>query len=502
MSNIVSRSVVNKKSESFNYLEHPVISSYFISKEVKAYYLSIKHVDDRRDFHSTLIAAFREFLSLVAEDDGIEILNSCIFSKSKSKVRARDKNIKPTNAFERINPEGCEILNLKAPLTFESLKSAYKKAVMKHHPDRGGVHETMLIINGAYQEYQEYLCANLESGSSNSTQELVIDRLNIEPQNANDYIYLLNARLAEVYCDEWDIINSYRTVKKLREQQFYGSQLVDNFEEKFKMAEMALTLTKRLAAANMHLEADDAMAFTRHIYEIYGFNFNEYFKSCLEETKNILTGIKKLKLIINHTRQADNALSNGVISKKQYDSLLQKFSEKSSAKIDRERMLKDFLNTSKFIDELSYDKGANKAHLELKNVPGPSYFEDKRLHKLPKDQQAEYFMAFSVNSSLDLVKKYAYVRLVSYILSMSGESEQQLFEKICNECSLLFNIYNDSQRKNINTKKLIERFNKDMESIRDFRGGNKQQIIDAVKNKYIFYLTAGKIAGKKKCPFV
>lgn len=500
MANIVSKSDVTKENESNNYLEHPVISSYFASKEVKAYYLSIKHVDERRDFHPKLIAAFREFLSLVAEDGGVEILNSCIFSKGKTK--ARYTRIKSTIPFERINPEGCRLLDIQAPPTFESLKSAYKKAVMKHHPDRGGMHEAMLVINKAYHEFQDHLCINLENRSSKLSQEPLFDKFNTEPQNANDYIYLLNALLSEVYCDEWDIVNSFHIVKKLQEQQFYGSQLVKSAEEKFKVVEMALTLAKRLAAANMHLEANDAMVFTHHIYEICNFNSNAHFQSLFEEAKSVISGIKKLKVVINHPRQADNALSSGVISKERYDSLHEKFSQEFKGEMYKEKILKDFLNTSEFVNGLAYDRGAYNAQPKSQNVSYPLYFEDNRLHKLSEDQQAEYFSAFSINSSLDLVKKYTYVRLVSYILSISGDSEEQLLKRICNECSLLFNIYDDSQKGSINTKKLIEQFCRDMEGIRDFVGVNKQQIIDAVKDKYIFYLTAGKIAGKKKCPFV
>ena len=274
MGNIVSKLDAAKINQSINYLEHPVISSYFFSKEIKAYYLSIKHVDDRRDFHPTLIAAFGEFLSLIAEEGGVEVLSSCILSKGKTMARQTKRQSPIT--FETINPDGCIILELKTPLTFETLKSAYKKAVMKHHPDRGGSHETMLIINRAYQEYQEYLCANLECENGKSSQEFI--EVHIEPENINDYIYSLSSILLAVHCDEWDIVNAYQIVERLQEQKYYGSQLVKTVEEKYKLVEVALTLTKRLAAANRHLEADGAMRFTRYIYKIGNFDSNLYFK--------------------------------------------------------------------------------------------------------------------------------------------------------------------------------------------------------------------------------
>ena len=37
------------------------------------------------------------------------------------------------------------------PSTLEELKAQYKKLVMKHHPDRGGNHETMVSINLEYE---------------------------------------------------------------------------------------------------------------------------------------------------------------------------------------------------------------------------------------------------------------------------------------------------------------------------------------------------------------
>ena len=43
------------------------------------------------------------------------------------------------------------------PQTLEELKSQYKKLVMKHHPDRGGNHETMVEINLEYEKLFEVL---------------------------------------------------------------------------------------------------------------------------------------------------------------------------------------------------------------------------------------------------------------------------------------------------------------------------------------------------------
>lgn len=48
-----------------NYLEDPTISSYFLTRELLACYSSIKHVEDKRNYHSTLIPELVGFLGLI-----------------------------------------------------------------------------------------------------------------------------------------------------------------------------------------------------------------------------------------------------------------------------------------------------------------------------------------------------------------------------------------------------------------------------------------------------
>ena len=474
MGNMVDKSSVIAGYKSANYLEHPLISSYFHSKEIKAYYLSIKHVDKKRDFHSVLISAFTEFLSLVEDD--YEILNICIFSQDETS--ASNVNVNSTITFESIHPEGCKLLGIRDPLTSELLKNAYRKAVMKHHPDRGGMHEAMLLVNEAYKRYQDYLCGRLENRSNELFHEG--EGFHCEPKNVNDYIYLLNSVLAEVYCDEWDIVNSYEIVRELQEQQFYGSQLVKTGEEIYRLVKMGSTLTKRLAAANRHSEADDAMRFTRHIYKIGNLEYEPY----IEEPENIISGKKKLRIIIKHPRQADNALSIGVITNSRYDSLYKKFGEKSNIEIEKGKILNEYLNSNGFIEELPYDNGAYKVRSKSENVLEIGYYEDNKLHNLFEDQQAEYFIAFSNKTSLDLIRKYTYVRLASYILSINIEMGNQFIDKICNECAFLLTIYDDGQRKNTSTKELIKELGDDIKQIRDTVEEERQEKIDYLTNKY------------------
>lgn len=64
-------------------------------------------------------------------------------------------------AFDSYQPkslkEALEMLELSESFTLDSAKSAYKKMVVKHHPDRGGDTETLQKINAAFEYIKTYL---------------------------------------------------------------------------------------------------------------------------------------------------------------------------------------------------------------------------------------------------------------------------------------------------------------------------------------------------------
>ena len=54
-------------------------------------------------------------------------------------------------------PAWAVTLGVEAPLTLERVKTAYRAAAKRAHPDRGGTEEAMARINAAWKEAQQYL---------------------------------------------------------------------------------------------------------------------------------------------------------------------------------------------------------------------------------------------------------------------------------------------------------------------------------------------------------
>ena len=169
-----------------NYLEDPTISSYFLTRELLACYSAIKHVEDKRNYYSTLIPELVRFLGLI-EQYGDKILSSTVFQR-KEKVVVKKSPSRPS--IDGIDPDGYVLLELPASLTFDNLKVAYRKAAMKHHPDRGGNTKAMQIINRAYLAYHDYLCKEQFLDVCNAVSDKSFQ------ESVNDYVYLVNATLS------------------------------------------------------------------------------------------------------------------------------------------------------------------------------------------------------------------------------------------------------------------------------------------------------------------
>ena len=298
-----------------NYLEDPTISSYFFTKELLAYYLAIKHAEDKRNYYSTLIPELVNFLGLI-EQHGTKILSSTVFNRI-TKIAA---NKSPSKLpIESIDPEGYEMLGLSDSLNFDDLKSAYRKAAMKHHPDKGGATKAMQIVNRAYSVYHKYLC-----------RELLVDRIDRATidkgtsESVNDYLYLVNATLLQIYCDDWDLEHAIGIVRMFLQTDFQGVTVTTASVDHHALVETALALTKKLTSAKRMSDIGTALEFTHAIYNIGGFHLNSSYEESLNRVNAIIAGEMSYGFKINHIRQAENALSLGVISHKTFEELKEK----------------------------------------------------------------------------------------------------------------------------------------------------------------------------------
>jgi hypothetical protein len=249
--------------------------------------------------------------------------------------------------------------------------------------------------------------------------------------------------------------------------------------EIYRLIELLSALTKRLCKAGRQSEATKTLEFAKHIYEVGELDYRDY----IDQPEKILSGEKSLRVILKHPRQATNALEMNVISVSKHDQLMQKFHKYEQTLQSKEQLLNLFLKKSCFV-ELPFDRGINTRVTIKRNIPEIGYTQDHKVVNLDPDQQAEYLQAFSNKTSLSLIKKYTYVRLASYLMSLEPTINEVLLDAVINECHLLKELYDDGARDTAETMKRVSEITEDLVDLKEIERNRSGRKLEEIADKY------------------
>ena len=177
-----------------------------------------------------------------------------------------------------------------------------------------------------------------------------------------------------------------------------------------------------------------------------------------------------------------------VISREKFEELKEKLNAGDKEEELISRNLEEILNSSFQFVALPYDKGIQRTQFTIKNVPGITYSENLRIHDIPINNKAEYFDTFFGMPTVELLRKYTYVRLVSYLLSLSESLAKEFLDKIIAECKVVNSVHDSSKVKYKNTKLLINSIIEDVQLLRNCSDSERTNILKTIKLKYK-YLT-------------
>ncbi|KHE93069.1 MAG: J domain-containing protein [Candidatus Scalindua rubra] len=139
----------------YNYLEDANISDYFKADEYFSYYKSQIHVAPRRDISEQILSHNIPFLFSLIDEDICKKIDNVI----KDSIFNQTVDIKTNinNSAKAINHQGYKLLKIKDNLTPDYLKSCYRNAARKHHPDLGGKKKDMQIINEENGQFPQFI---------------------------------------------------------------------------------------------------------------------------------------------------------------------------------------------------------------------------------------------------------------------------------------------------------------------------------------------------------
>lgn len=408
-----SACVVERGEDATDYLSTPAVAAYFEAREHEAYYQALKRVGPRRDFRERLIPVLERFIELTDSPPGAAAVDSIMAESFRVEQAARAAGDgSPLQIARAQYPEGTELLNLTEPLTFDSLKSAYRGAVRRNHPDAGGSHDAMVAVSEAFH-FVHALLREREVGMGAGGDKGAVSVGAVSDCAA--YRYTCGELLFLMALDDWNADTAFVWLERITSAAWQRSPYAQHPWRWTALTEPAGKLAIRLSLAGLHKQASRALAIARSglreaqkrdlVHEPY-----------VRPAEDLLAGRRRVQVVINHQRQADNALRLGVIDAKRYQTILKRLALSAATEGVHEERLRQFQAGGGFLRDLPTDRVARGKVPQGHLVPEPGYYVT-RIEQLTDNQQAEYVITFSNWGTLPLVRKYTFVRLVSLLES-------------------------------------------------------------------------------------
>jgi hypothetical protein len=434
----------------YNYLEDANISNYFKADEYFSYYKSQIHVAPRRDISEEILSHNITFLFSLIDEDICKKIDNVIKDSIFNQTIDIKTNI--NNSAKAINHQGYKLLEIKDNLTPDYLQSCFINAAKKHHTDVGGKKEDMQIINEARGQFRNllktYLLGVGEDGGDSLNATII--------KSVEEFRFLLANQLLEICVDVFcvdkgleifDYINDSLLTTKRYEDYFFD---LNNGN----INQLAILLFK----ANMKEQANKILKVLIKIGEpkvkkrvrewklgprcLHGKRVTEeeirerwvngYYGDCEKKIK----GQRKIRITINHQVQVNHAYRLGIIDQEKYHNLSEKFQDKKDANYIIQNKLDEYAKSEGFLEDLKVYK-IPKGIPNKRMIPSAGYYSEM-FTNLTEDQKIEYVNAFKSPIKLELIKKYLYTRMMSYVLSLIQNFDDQfLTQKVIKECKIL-----------------------------------------------------------------
>jgi hypothetical protein len=434
---VVESTLAVPSGSSVDYLSDRLLASYFEAREHESYYNSLKHVETRRDFHDTIIPVLMDFVG-----EALSHLNTADLDAVIEAAAMARKVMRPTHDVvaeaKRLHPVGFDLLGLGENLSLDSLKSGYRKAARRYHPDAGGSHEEMIRVNEAYSLIHELLCQSRFSSDLTGSDEASIIGSDFPVKTTKDYIYVIGLLLLDIKNDEWALDDAHYWLAMLCTDEWMDSSFARYPHIRSRVFFACDSLAGLLWAAGRKDEAEQDRKLAEQVGRSLDREGSLHGLRYYSIEKYIEQG-EKPRIVLNHRRQADNALRLGLIDEKRYKKTIDRLGGKKEEARGRDEAFQRYLSDVGFLSDLPTDRVALGKTSKVTLVPEPGWF-DERLESLTDDQQAEYLRAFERGTNLGLVAKYGQVRLTSLLRSMILEPDHVSLSTIERECRALSTI--------------------------------------------------------------
>lgn len=260
----------------------------------------------------------------------------------------------------------------------------------------------MAAVNHAFEQLHQILVG--EAGASPPSSG--------EFAGAATYLWTVRRLLFEMAVDNFALDDAVHYLEELVSAK--GMPPESHDRRVIELLESACSLAKKLCAMGAFEKARSSLAVAQdalRMAQLRGLNYGPVVRTA-EDT---VLRKRKPRFVLNHARQIENAFRLGAIDEKRYRADMARVA-RQRCEIEADRPIRlACLGNAKFVTVLPIDEGLKPSDEVPTFVPYPGYCA--RTENLAPNQLAEYLKAFRDGDDLDLVAKYAWVRLSGLIRS-------------------------------------------------------------------------------------
>lgn len=400
-------------------LSSEALKYYFISKEAIQAYCSDVGVVSRREIALEVESVLVNFLEYKYSKEELSFIDGLLKRNKRiiNKVKSQDRGL--LSRLKNLDKNGSHLLEIDENIDLKKLKSLYRKASMKHHPDRGGSVEKMQQINEAFTLFHDaivnYFPINRESGATFRENS---------PASIIDWKFTCYLVLS---CLQGDFFAADKSFKSLKYSYDLSKQASNEYVGTFSSSLMEIggvldRCCRALGRMGMDEELKEAAIITAHYVDLYIKYWKPVdaydFKPSRSDyhSKRDCESELGAKIVINHPEQAKNAFRLGKIDEKRFQETMKKYEDRENEFLEKADDLKSFYRSIKPQVELT--KVDYKLSVVNPKVIAPISFFQDRYDFLDENQKWEYINSFSLNSDPKGLVKYSEIRASEIVLGL------------------------------------------------------------------------------------
>jgi len=456
MSDLILNNYEWQYKDLYNY---DFLKYFYEAQEAIYLFLKSTRLNDKRRIEGKILDILLDFINYKYSNEDIGIITLILKSNNKIIFNKNEKSISLNTKLKTISLEGYKLLGIndEEEVDITILKSLYRFASKKYHPDKGGTNEEMKIINEAYSKFFNFIANNLTIN------------INTEDEKNynywNEFLFSVYLTICLIYGDFYDIKNTIEylnhadVIAKERNIFFNIIQYyLNNPLLGYGFIETPINLFRKLNMEKELLYVKDKITeFVKSYINIslqrktIDKNEASMIKHSIETL--IVGNIENIKIYT--IEQAKNLLLINKIDDKKYNEVKKRITKKDNENIDKINNFIDkigfvqlFENEENVVNEVDLpmwhninDNKINKQNIN-KEIPYPS-FDQHRYCLLSEDQKQEYKMLFSKKQMGYLFNKYYNIRVNEILIALIKRYKKIDIEYLQEEINFFSNNFNN-----------------------------------------------------------